>query len=191
MKLNPHFAKVFFVLCVVLLSTTNSTAQLNFNFQEGTFMLKGKVVDIHTKRSIPLTNIKIHNGAKHKTFTCDNDGNFVIYVSKTDSLKFSSVGFIARTLLVSNIDSADFYTLQVELIHDFVKVKEIIIYPYRDVDEFKEAFVNAKNQNKVVIPGIDAPKYSNEVPKAKFTNPISFLYERTKRKRVANPDFKP
>ena len=51
--------------------------------------------------------------------------------------------------------------------------------------------MEAQHLNEVNIPGIAKPKYSNITPKAKFTNPVSFLYQHVKRKRAANPDFKP
>lgn len=166
-----------------------SFAQLNFDYTEGKFLIKGKVVDIETKRAIPLANIKIRTTGKG--ISCDNEGNFSMYVLKSDTLRFSSAGYIAKSMHVYDMDSTKIYTLQIELIKDFIKLKDVTIYPFRDKDEFVDAFMDAKNVNKVVIPGIAAPKYSNVIPKAKLTNPISLLYEKTKKKRAANPDFKP
>ncbi|MCS6935519.1 MAG: carboxypeptidase-like regulatory domain-containing protein [Chitinophagales bacterium] len=169
----------------------HTRAQLNFQYREGTFMLKGRVVDIKTKQPVSLASVRICNGSVQKNYACDPEGQFVVYVSASDTLKVSAVGYIARSVAVRSIDSTRYYTLQIELIQDFVKLKEVVVYPYRSVDEFKEAFIQAKNQNKVTIHGIEPPKYSNEVPKAKFSNPVTFIYERLRRKRAANPDFKP
>lgn len=180
------------ILCFSLLLFTSVfkvCAQLNFDFQEGKKMLKGTVVDIHTKKPLPLAAIRVTTTGK--SYSCNNEGEFVMYVSPNDTLRFSSVGYIPKVIHVRNIDSTKFYLFTVELIHDFIKIKEVVIYPYRNVDEFKDAFVNAKDVNKVNIPGIEPPKYSNKVPKAKFYNPISMIYEKVRRKRAANPDFKP
>jgi hypothetical protein len=178
---------VLFILCAML--SVLCYSQLNFDFQEGKFLIKGKVVNLQTKQPIPLVNIKVNSTGKG--ITCDSEGNFSMYVSKTDTLKFSSVGYITKVFHVYDIDSTTYYTLQIELLHDFIKLKEVTIYPFSTKEEFADAFMNAKNIGKIKIDGIAEPKYSNVTPKAKFTNPISFLYERTKRKRAANPEFKP
>lgn len=166
-----------------------ASAQLNYEFTEGKFLIKGKVVDISTKAPLAYANIKITNTGKG--ITCDKDGNFSMYVSRYDTLRISYAGHIPKVLHVYDLDSTQYYTLKFELIHDFVRLKEVTIYPYRTKDEFKDAFMAAKDVNKVTIPGIAPPKYSNKIPKAKLTNPISFLYDRMKKKRAANPDFKP
>ncbi|MCX6198941.1 MAG: carboxypeptidase-like regulatory domain-containing protein [Bacteroidetes bacterium] len=164
-------------------------SQLNFDFQQGKFLIKGKVVDVETKNGVPLTNIRI-NGT-NRGVTCDNEGIFAFYVYKNDTLKFTSTGYLPKTIHIADLDSNSLYTLEIQLIHDFVKLKQVIIYPFRDKEEFEEAFMDARNLNKITIAGIAPPKYSNKIPKAKFTNPISFLYERIKKRRAANPDFRP
>ena len=152
-------------------------------------MIKGKVVDVQSKSAIPLANIIfLKNG---KGVTCDNEGNFTIYVYKNDTLKFSSTGYIAKNIHISDIDSSNYYTLEIQLMHDFVKLKDVIIYPFRTKEEFVDAFMDAKDINKITIAGIAPPKYSNITPRAKFYNPISFLYDRVKKRRAADPDFKP
>lgn len=171
--------------CLCFLTTT---AQLNFDYTQGKFLIKGKVIDLRTQTPVPLANIKIKPSGRG--VTCDNEGNFTMYVSKTDTLFFSSVGYITKVLHISDLDSSKYYILQIELLHDFIKIKEVVIYPFRDLDEFKKAFVENKNEHKTFL-GIAPPKYSNNIPKAKFSNPISFLYDHLKKKGSANPDFKP
>jgi hypothetical protein len=177
---------LLFVFGVVVRS---AFSQLNFAFQEGTFLIKGKVIDLQSKKPVPFTNIRINS--TNRGITCDNEGSFTMYVSKTDTLRFSSTGYTPKSLHVSDFDSSKYYTLEIQLMHDFIKLREITIYPYRTKEEFMDAFMDAKDVNKVTIPGIAPPKYSNKIPKAKFYNPISFLYDRVKKRRAANPDFKP
>lgn len=181
--------KTIFLVLVGSIWVAGCCAQLNFDFLEGKFLIKGTVVDLQTKRPIPLANIKVNSTGKG--ITCNNEGNFNLYVTKTDTLKFSSVGYITKVLHVHNLDSTNYYTLQVELLHDFIKLKEVTIYPFSSKEEFIEAFMEARNVGKLKIEGIAEPKYSHITPKAKLTNPISLLYERVKRKRAANPEFKP
>ncbi|MBK7148335.1 MAG: carboxypeptidase-like regulatory domain-containing protein [Bacteroidetes bacterium] len=164
-------------------------AQLNYDYLEGKFLIKGTVIDVQSKKPVPLTNIKILNSGK--AVTTDSEGQFSFYVYKTDTLKFSSVGYLNKTLHISDLDPANYYTMEIQLIHDFVKLKEVTIYPFRNKEEFIEAFMDAKEVGKLEIYGIEKPKYSNKVPKAKFNNPISLLYEKVKKRRAANPDFRP
>jgi len=175
------------IACCLL--PTFCSAQLNYDYTAGKFMIKGKVVDVQSKTVIPMANIIfVKNG---KGVSCDNEGNFTMYVYKTDTLKFSSTGYISKIIHMSDIDSSRYYTLEIQLIHDFVKMKDVIIYPFRTKEEFIDAFMEAKDINKISIAGIAPPKYSHITPKAKFSNPISFLYDRVKKRRAANPEFKP
>lgn len=191
-KRNGRFTNVVrsliafsFVLFISL-----AQAQLNYSFTEGKFLIKGKVTDIESKAPLPYANIRI-NGT-NKGITCDADGMFSFYVYMHDTLRFSSTGYLNKVLHVYDLDSSQYYTLNIQLIHDFIKLKEVTIYPFHDLDEFKKAFVEGKGIDRISIAGIDAPKYGTKVPKAKFNNPVSFLYERLKRKRSsADPDFRP
>lgn len=187
---SPVSAKLLLSFVLACFSFMQVFAQLNFDFTEGKFLVKGKVIDVQTKRNISNANIRV-NGT-NKGFSCDAEGNFAFYVRKSDTLKFSSTGYISKIVHVYDLDTTKYYTLEIQLIHDFVKLKEVTIYPYHNLEEFKQAFVDAKDVNKVVLPGIAPPKFGTKIPKAKFTNPVSFLYEKLKRsKSSANPDFRP
>lgn len=172
-----------------LMATFIAKAQLNYDYLEGKFLIKGKVIDVQTKKPISLANIKILNSGKG--VTVNNEGEFGFYVYPNDTLKFSSVGYLNKVLHISDLEPANYYTLEIQMIHDFVKLQEVTIYPFRNKEEFVEAFMEAKDIGKLEIYGIEKPKYSNQVPKAKFTNPISMLYEKVKKRRAANPDFRP
>ena len=75
-------------MLLVLCATANS--QLNFAFTEGKFLIKGSVYDVQTEAALSNVNIRINN--TNRGGTCDAAGNFVIYVYKTDTLKFTSLG---------------------------------------------------------------------------------------------------
>ena len=179
--LSFSIASTKLVIVFLLTLTIECFGQLNYDFTEGKFLIKGQVIDVQTKKPIANANIRL-NGT-NKGISCDNEGYFAFYVQRNDTLKFSSTGYLPKIIHMSDINSAKYYTLEIQLMHDFVKLKEVTIYPYRDIDDFKKAFVDAKEVNKVTIVGIAAPKYSNKIPKAKFTNPVSFLYERLKRSK--------
>jgi len=164
-------------------------AQLNFSYTAGKFLLKGTVVDLRSHKPVALANVAITNTGRG--VTTDVDGNFTMYVGPRDTLKFSSTGYVPKVIHVYDIDSTKYYTLEVLLMPDVIKIKDVVIYPFKDVDGFKKAFIDANGVGKLVINGIAAPKYTNNIPHAKFYNPISFLYDHIKKKSSANPDFRP
>ena len=175
--------------CVLCLASIVSFSQLNYDYTAGKFMIKGKVMDLQNQTPIPLANILfVKNG---RGITCDNEGNFTLYVYKTDTLKFSSAGYLSKVIHMQDIDSSKYYVMEIQLMHDVIKLKDVMIYPYRDRDAFIDAFMDARGVNKVTIAGIAPPKYTSIPPRAKFYNPISLLYDKVKKRRAANPDFKP
>jgi len=180
--------KAFIGFVFLLLAVTSCYAQLNFNNIEGKFFIKGQVTDMQSKVAIGSANVRLLKTGSGTT--CDNDGYFTIYVTKKDTLVFTSTGYVSKQLAVNDIDSASYHAVRVELLHDFIKIPDIIIYPYRDLDDFKKAFLEVKIE-KPALYGIPPPKYSHETPKAKLINPVSYLYEKLRHRRAANPDFKP
>ncbi len=181
--------RVVFLSIVCCLVSAVSYSQLNFDFQKDKFLIKGKVVDRQTGGLIPYANIRFNN--TNRGFSCDNEGGFSFYVYKTDTIVFSYTGYMSKTVFVRNIDSSEYYTLEVQMMQDFIKLKDVTVYPFRTKEEFVDAFIEGKGINKLVIAGIAPPKYTHITPRAKLTNPISFLYERAKKRSSANPDFKP
>ena len=178
---------LLYVLCNFWFATT--FAQLNYDYTAGKFVIKGKVVDLQTKKPIPLANILITNSGKG--LSCDNEGAFKMYVSKNDTLRFSSTGYMTKVIHVYDMDSTQYYILQIELLRDFIKLKEIIIFPFRDLDEFKKAFIDSKDPHPILLPATLHHQHAPTIPEAKFYNPISFLYDKLKSRHAANPDFKP
>ncbi len=176
------------ILFVFLILNFRLSAQLNFDYTEGKFLIKGQVIDVQTKSPIPMANILFLN--RNKGVTCDNEGRFTMYVSLKDTLKFTSTGYMNKVINVNDLDKSNYYTLQIQLIQDFIKLKEITIYPYRNLDEFKQAFIDARNQGKLSMFGLE-PKFSNKAANPKFYNPISYLYDKIKRRGAADPNFKP
>ena len=176
-----HFSLLFFPF--------SSSAQIDFTFQEGTSLIKGKITDLQSHQGIAKANIIIVN--RRTGATASADGSFKLYVFPTDTLKFTSINYISKEFPVSAIERDSQYNVNVELIRDFIKLKDVVIYPFGNLEEFKQAFMEAKDVNNLILPCIAPPKFSTKIPKAKFSNPISMIYERAKKKRAANPDFKP
>lgn len=179
-----------FLSGVFLAFVASAYSQLNFENTEGKILLKGHVLDLQSKNPVPNAAIVISN--RKKGMTADANGDFQIYVYPNDTLRFSSLGYIFKEVPVDGIPESLRYLLKIELVHDFYKLKEVTIYPFRTKKEFEVAFVKGEGVPQAInIPGIEPAKYYHK-EKAKFYNPISTIYEKLKNKRrAANPDFKP
>lgn len=153
-------------------------------------MIKGQVIDIKTDAAVPYANIWIVN--QRKGITTDGEGKFTLYVYPGDTLRFSSVGYIQKIIPVSAIPAEKKYTFSLSLVPDIYALKAITVYPFRNRQEFAEAFVTGRDIPKtMVLPGFEAPKYKHK-EKAKYYNPISSIYNAVKAKRrAADPNFKP
>ncbi len=183
--------KIYFAALTFIMSSLvfDASAQLNFDYTEGKILLKGSVLDMQSKVLLPNASIVIQNRKKGQS--ADADGKFQIYVYPSDTLRFSSLGYIWKEIPVSGIPESMRYSLEILLMKDFYKLREVTIYPFSNKREFEEAFVRGEGiAHNVLVPGIEAPKYIHK-EKAKFYNPISSIYERVKKKRAGNPDFKP
>ena len=181
---------LFLFLLLTLLTSGCAVAQLNYEFTEGKYLIKGNISDLKTDQSIPNANIWITN--QKKGVMADADGRFTMYVYPTDTLRFSSIGYINKTIPVSAIPERDKYTISIQLVPDIYSLKTVTIYPFHDRDEFIQAFIKGPGaKQNILISGIDPPKYSHK-EKSKFYNPISSIYDRIKRgKQAADPNFKP
>ena len=181
---------IFLSFLLMMLLSRVAVAQLNYEFTEGKYMIKGTVIDLKSGQSIPNANIWIVN--QKKGISADIEGHFTMYVYPTDTLRFSSVGYINKTIPVSAFSEKEKYVIVMQLVPDIYSLKTVTIYPFHDRDEFIQAFIKGPGtKQNILISGIDPPKYSHK-EKTKFYNPISSIYDRIQRnKRAANPDFKP
>lgn len=184
----PKRTFTLFVLVLLVFNCTTALAQLNFEYTEGKYMIKGTVTDLKSDLAIPNANIWITN--QKKGVSADINGQFTMYVYPTDTLRFSSLGYISKTIPVSAIPEREKYTIAIQLVPDIYSLKTVTIYPFHDRDEFIEAFIKGPTTKAyIAIPGIDPPKYRHK-EKTKFYNPISSLYNLT-HKKAGDPDFKP
>jgi hypothetical protein len=182
----------FFFLTVLfcILGSYSALAQLNYEFTEGKYMIKGQVADLQSDMSIPNANIWITN--QHKGVAAEGDGKFTMYVYPTDTLRFSAIGYIPKTIPVSAIPEREKYTFILQLVPDIYSLKTVTIYPFHNKDEFIDQFIKGKGVSQpVLVAGIAPPKYQHK-EKTKFYNPISAIYNgMQKKKQAADPDFKP
>ena len=153
-------------------------------------MIKGVVADLKTELGIPFANIYITN--QKKGVPAEADGKFTMYVYPHDTLRFSALGYITKTIPVSAIPDKEKYIFVLALVPDIYSLKTVTIYPFHNKEEFIDQFIKGKGiAQPVTVAGIAPPTYKHK-EKSHFYNPISSIYDRIKKsKTAADPDFKP
>lgn len=113
--------KSVFILLILLL------CGLQFTYSQGTFEVKGTIIDASDRMPIPMVNI-VEKGTKTGSVS-DMDGNFSIKVSNKDAkLEFSMIGY--KTTL---LDVAGKSSLNVELNIDATTLDDIVVIGFGSV----------------------------------------------------------
>ncbi|MGN7720518.1 SusC/RagA family TonB-linked outer membrane protein [Chitinophaga sp. 22620] len=90
---NPRFALAGFFLSVLLCAALQSSSQNRTN-------ISGNLTDAATGAPLPSVTVGI-KGTNSGTFT-DANGRYAIQAAATDSLVFSMIGFVSKTVLVGD-----------------------------------------------------------------------------------------
>jgi hypothetical protein len=72
----------------------------------------------------------------------DKEGKFSFVVMPNDTIVFSSLGYKSARVIIPDTLNTKFYTRDVLIQADTIMIAELEIYPWKDYEEFKEAFVN-------------------------------------------------
>ncbi len=78
----------------------------------------------------------------------DMNGIFSLVVHPGDTIWFSSVGFKRKKISIPDTINDAFYSTDIKLVKDTVKIEEITVYPWGTYTEFKEAFLQLDVSNK-------------------------------------------
>lgn len=91
---------------------------------------------------LPLSyvNVAVIN-RKQGTIT-DKQGRFSFVAQVNDTIRFTSMGYKQAIIIVPDSLDSKFYTRDVLMQADTFMIEAIEVYPWKDYEEFKEAFVN-------------------------------------------------
>jgi hypothetical protein len=121
---------VFFAICLIPV-----TAQED----DELIQITGRVFD-EFLRPLSYAHILILNSDRGTI--ADREGKFSFVVVEKDTLMFSTLGFKKSIVIVPDDLETPFYTRDVLLKRDTFMIAEVEVYPWKDYEEFKEAFVN-------------------------------------------------
>ncbi len=72
----------------------------------------------------------------------NNYGYFSLVVEENDTVLVSSVGYKSKHLYIPDSFSSNFMNVDIVLQMDTLFIDEAVIYPWRNYEEFKQAFLN-------------------------------------------------
>lgn len=99
----------------------------------------GVVVSGIDSKPLPFSTISILN--KTRGTIADASGFFSFVAVSGDSVRFSSIGFRSRTLVIPDTIRHDAYSIVMPLEQDTVMLMETVIYPWPSKEKFREAFL--------------------------------------------------
>jgi len=129
-----RFLVVLFAFAVTVICESNAQ-------DERLVQLTGRIRD-ELLQPLPYSHIFIMNNLRG-TIT-DNQGKFSIVTEIHDTVMFSCLGYKRRTIVIPRNLPEPFLTLDIILPQDTFFIGEVVIYPWRNYEEFKEAFLNLK-----------------------------------------------
>lgn len=141
--------KSILILIVLMIGfTTTFFGQKN----EDLIQFSGTIHTASRDSLSPVPYVLVKNMSRQSGAYSNFDGFFSVVVERGDTLEFSSIGFKKRTLIVpNNIQNSKFFVSQIIMIRDTNTLPEIIIVPWKNVDELKKAFVDLKlNEDDIV-----------------------------------------
>lgn len=90
----------------------------------------------------PLAYVNIVITNQSRGTITDKQGKFSFVVQVHDTIVFSSMGYKQATVLIPDSLDSKFFTRDVLMESDTIMIAAIEVYPWKDYEEFKEAFIN-------------------------------------------------
>ncbi len=142
----------------------------------------------------PLANAHVISKFNHWGTISNDEGRFKMYVSRGDSVLFTSIGYRAEVLMMHDSMVGGQQPLDILLVRDTVMINEVLIRAFYDYETFKMMVVQMKPSNlDVYYPDWEGTGllYRSPTPLT-IKGPIQALYDvfnesaRLQRKLVKN-----
>ena len=135
------FRTILFKLAIASAFFLLLTADLVLGQNENLVQLTGRIRN-ELLEPLPFSHILIMNSMRG-TIT-DNQGKFSLVTTVGDTVLFSCLGYKKKTITIPDNLPEPFLTLDIILPEDTFMINEVVIYPWRNYEEFKQAFLNLK-----------------------------------------------
>lgn len=152
-------------------------------FSQENILFNGKILGINGF----VYNVNVINLSSYQGTTSDIEGNFELYVSKNDTIKFSCVGYKSYFYAIPLAAESNLRVI-VKLVEDTVMIGETVITPWPvNRTLLKEAFLDESKQTKEPIAayaGFREIEGDPTPPAPTILNPISFVANIFSKKRI-------
>jgi len=177
--------KYLFIILIVFLFFKSPVSINAQSKSEGVIQLSGVVLTSDTLTPVPFAHVIIK--ASGRGTMTDYFGFFSIVVKENDEIVFSAMGFKNASLIISDTLKMNRYSLIQILTPDTLFLKEAVIYPWPNYEQFKKAFVNVKipedNYEKAIrnfTTMMNMKKYWAQYPDAN-ANYNNYVYQKVSR----------
>jgi len=133
---------------------------------QNTIIIKGKAFDKDDTK-LPLPKLMIINKRTNNGLFAEADGKFTIEAKQTDTILFSSIGFIIKKICLKDSIAKKQYEIEVPMQKLQYTLKEISVFATRDLSEIQKDINNLGVKKDYTVEGLNG-----------FASPITFLYER-------------
>lgn len=125
----------------LLLEISAAYAQLrHYSSSAKVVQFSGVVVSGVDSNPLPFSTLLI--GTRHRGTIADAGGFFSFVALAGDTVRFSSVGYRTRYVVIPDTVRFDAYSMVVPMEQDTIMLMETVIYPWPSKDKFREAFIN-------------------------------------------------
>jgi hypothetical protein len=157
-----------FRLSLVLLLFASLLTALTTQAQS-TITINGKAFDFDNK-NLPINRLMIINTRSNNGVFADAEGKFSIQAKQTDTILFSSIGFMVRKICLKDSLPKKNYFVEVDMHHLQYTLKEISVFANRSLNEIEKDINKLGVKNNYLATGVNV-----------LESPITALYERYSR----------
>jgi hypothetical protein len=133
------FTRLFFVFTISTLGLTASAQSDSTQLLTGVVQVSGLVVTVDSLMPIPFSTV--YRARDSRGTMTDPQGFFSIPALEGDTLRFSSVGYITREVIIPSGGELNRISLVQPMSRDTVLINNAYIYPWPTRDAFKKEFM--------------------------------------------------
>lgn len=130
---------IAFLVAYTIISITSFNNIYGQLVHADTISISGVVLDADSLAALPNVHITSH---KNTGTVTDLNGQFAFLANANDTLTFSFIGFKDYTFVVPDTLKFNSYVLGAILNKDTIMLSEVIILPWMNKKQFKNAFIN-------------------------------------------------
>ena len=143
-----------------------SLHQSEVDAQTKSLIISGVIMDADSISVVPYVNIRLKD-----TFfgtVSDNSGHFNFTASEGDTLRFSSIGYFDAYFIMPKELIGDSYSLIQLMRKETIMLEEIIIFPWPEYYQLRDAFLNTTPNHSLEDISLDAKRKIKRISREEY-----------------------